>query len=178
MKLHDELNNMLHEFFDLYKNWENKLVVLGISTSEIAGNPIGKNSHAEIGVEVIEALLPAMKERGVHLAVQCCEHLNRALVVERETAEKHGLEIVSVVPQPKAGGSGATAAYALMEDAVVVESIRADAAIDVGVTMIGMHLRPVVIPVRTACVLGKARVDFAITRPKLIGGARACYCAE
>ena len=175
MNYAQQTQEILGNFFAAWNIAPGQLIVLGISTSEIAGSPIGKNSHAEIGEEVLSIFLSEITRRGADLAVQCCEHLNRALVMERKAALARGYEIVQVIPQPKAGGSGATAAYQRMEDPVIVESVRAEAGIDIGVTMIAMHLKPVVIPVRTTCKLGEARVDFATTRPKLIGGERARY---
>lgn len=125
---------------------------------------------------IFSALSEFQKETGVELAFQCCEHLNRALVVERETAEKRNYEIVSVIPIPKAGGSMAAFAYEHMWDPVVVEFIKADAGIDIGDTLIGMHLKHVAVPVRSSVKqVGQAHVNLAFSRPKLIGGARAVY---
>lgn len=153
-----------------------ELLVIGCSSSEIAGGQIGHASQPELGEAVARAALSACAQRGVACAFQCCEHLNRALVVERATARAFRLEPVCVVPQPKAGGSCAAAAFRLMDDPVVVERIQADAGIDIGDTMIGMHLRPVAVPVRlTAGRLGQANLVAARTRPKLIGGPRARY---
>ena len=152
------------------------LVVIGCSSSEILGETIGKGSSPEVGRAVAEEALAVLKERGLHLAAQCCEHLNRALIVERETAEKHGCEIVCVRPRPKAGGSFATAAYELMREPVAVEHVRAEAGLDIGGTLIGMHLKDVAVPVRLETRrIGEAIVLAARTRPKLIGGARAEY---
>lgn len=175
MEINVNIESILEEFYAKCPVKPGDLVVIGMSTSEIVGSPIGKDSHAEIGRQVMEEILRQMEARGALLAVQCCEHLNRALVVERETARKYSLEIVQAVPKPKAGGSGAAAAYLLMRDPVLAASVQADFGIDIGVTMIGMHLRPVVVPVRTEYRLGKARVDFAYSRPRLIGGERAEY---
>ena len=153
-----------------------RLMVVGCSTSEIAGGSIGHASAPEIGAEVARAAMDAAVKHGFSLAFQCCEHLNRALVVERETAERYNLEIVSAVPHPKAGGSCASAAYRLMKCPVVVESVQADAGIDIGLTLIGMHLKPVAVPVRLdVSKIGNANVVFARTRPRLIGGERAKY---
>ena len=138
--------------------------------------PIGKGSDFNAAKAVYEGIAPILSEKGIYLAAQCCEHLNRALVVERECAEKHGLEIVCVVPKAKAGGSFATAAYENFRDPVVVETIKAHAGVDVGATLIGMHLRTVAVPVRLSVKrLGEANVTFARTRPKYIGGPRAEY---
>lgn len=153
-----------------------KPLVVGGSSSEIAGGVIGHNSTYELGEALARAVLDVCDERGIDPAFQCCEHLNRALIVEREAAERRGLEIVSVVPQPKAGGSLATAAWSHMRDPVAVLSLQADAGLDVGLTLIGMHLRRVAIPIRLkAGAIGAATVTAARTRPMLIGGERARY---
>ena len=153
-----------------------KLLAIGCSSSEIAGGTIGHASAYELGEQVANEILAVAAECGFACAFQCCEHLNRALVMERETAEKYGYEIVCVVPQPKAGGSLATAAYRALQDPVVVQEAKADAGIDIGRTLIGMHLRPVAVPVRLATdKIGEAIVIAARTRPRLIGGERAKY---
>lgn len=152
------------------------LVVVGCSSSEILGQRIGKGSSPEAAQAVVDAILPILQERKVLLAAQCCEHLNRALIVERATMEKYGLEQVTVMPRPKAGGSFATAVYAAMKDPVAVEFIKADAGLDIGNTLIGMHLKHVAVPLRlTVKHIGEAAVNAARTRPKLIGGKRAEY---
>ena len=151
-----------------------KSVVVGCSTSEISGYNVGTNSNAEIGVVVFDALYSVFAERGVYLAAQCCEHLNRALVVEREVAAHW--EVVNAVPFFDAGGAFATAAYEGLNDPVVVGSFRADAGIDIGGTLIGMHLKRVAVPLRLETLfVGKAAVIAARTRPMLVGGARARY---
>ena len=156
-----------------------RLLVIGGSSSEMAGGTIGHQSTYELGEALAQAVLDLAAERGFSAAFQCCEHLNRALVVERETAEKYNYEIVCAVPQPKAGGSLATAAWRRMKDPVLVERIEADAGLDVGQTLIGMHLRRVAVPVRLSTArIGCAPVTAARTRPKLIGGERARYSAE
>jgi len=153
-----------------------EIVVMGSSSSEILGEHIGKGSSAEVGEAVIEGALSAIKPHGVYLAVGCCEHLNRAVVIEREAAEKYGFEIVAVVPAIKAGGSTGTAAYKHFKDPVMVEFVKAHAGIDIGNTLIGMHLRHVAVPLRLSIdKIGEAHVTYAKTRPKYIGGARACY---
>ena len=150
------------------------ILVIGCSTSEIAGSRIGTNSAPERAASVFAAFYECAKEKGIYLAVQCCEHLNRAVVIEREAARN--FEVVNVIPQPKAGGSMATQAYATFEDPVVVEEIKADAGIDIGFTLIGMHLKKVAVPVRLENNrIGEALVIAARTRPKFIGGARAVY---
>lgn len=152
------------------------IIVLGCSTSEVIGSKIGTNSQLECAEAMYEAIMPVLKENGVFLAAQCCEHLGRALVVEREYAERHNLEIVNAIPQPKAGGSSATTAYKVFSDPVLVEQIKADAGIDVGGTLIGMHLKRVAVPIRLSVgKIGEANIICARTRPKFVGGERAVY---
>lgn len=152
------------------------IVVIGCSSSEIIGENIGKGSSPEAAIAVVEAILPIIKEKELFLAAQCCEHLNRALVVERAAAEKYNLDEVTVRPMPKAGGSFATAVYDRFDDPVMVEHIKAHAGLDIGDTMIGMHLKHVAVPLRLSVKsIGEAHVTAAFTRPKLIGGERAQY---
>lgn len=152
------------------------IVVVGCSSSEILGEHIGKGSSPETGAAVAETILSVLSEHGIFLAAQCCEHLNRALVIEREAAERYMLDEVCVRPMPKAGGSFATAVYDNMKDPVVVEHVRAKAGLDIGYTLIGMHLKDVAVPVRLSVKkIGEAGVNAAYTRPKLIGGVRAHY---
>jgi uncharacterized protein (TIGR01440 family) len=152
------------------------LLVVGCSSSEIASHRIGSFSSAEIGRAVFETLMEGLSGKGIYLAAQCCEHLNRALIVEKEYAKANRLEIVSVVPALKAGGSFATAAYQGFPEPVAVEQVRAQAGIDIGDTLIGMHLAAVAVPVRTErAQIGNAHVVTARTRPKYIGGERAQY---
>ncbi len=152
------------------------IFVVGCSSSEIIGEKIGKGSSPETANVVFEVIYSALREKGIYLAAQCCEHLNRALIIERECAEKYGYEIVSVRPQPKAGGSFATAAYNNFTDPVAVETISAHAGLDIGGTLIGMHLRRVAVPVRLSVKkIGEANILSARTRPKYIGGSRAFY---
>lgn len=156
-----------------------KLLVIGCSSSEIAGGTIGHESTYEYGEAVSRAMLDMAKKHGFAPAFQCCEHLNRALVMERNDAEKYGYDIVCAVPRKKAGGSLATSAWKMMDSPVLVESIQADAGIDIGLTFIGMHFKPVAVPVRLKTDrIGCAIVTAARTRPKLIGGERACYTEE
>ena len=153
-----------------------RLLVIGCSSSEIGGGTIGHQSSAEYGEAVVRAALDYCRGSGTDIAFQCCEHLNRALIMERKAAEKYQYEIVRVVPQLKAGGSLATAAWKQLEDPVAVLSVRADAGIDIGLTMIGMHLKRVAVPVRVEHNrIGSAIVSAARTRPMLIGGERAVY---
>lgn len=152
------------------------IFVIGCSSSEILGSKIGKGSSFEAAKLVFDTIYPILTEKGIFLAAQCCEHLNRALVVERACAEKYGYEPVAVIPQPKAGGSFATLTYENMSDAVVVEKIRAHAGMDIGSTLIGMHLREVAVPLRLSVNrIGEAAIVCAYTRPKYIGGSRAKY---
>jgi uncharacterized protein (TIGR01440 family) len=152
------------------------IFVVGCSSSEIIGGKIGKESSLEAAQAAFSGIYPQLSEKGIYLAAQCCEHLNRALIIERACAEKYGYEIVSVVPQPKAGGSFATTAYAGFKDPVAVEHIKAHAGMDIGDTLIGMHLRDVAVPVRlNVRRIGEANLVCARTRPKYIGGERAKY---
>lgn len=152
------------------------ILVVGCSTSEVAGRRIGTFSNVDIARAIFEGLYPPVQQAGLYLAAQCCEHLNRALILEREAARCYRLEPVNVVPQPKAGGSFATTAYQRFADPVAVESVPARAGMDIGSTLIGMHLLPVAVPLRLECRrIGEAPVVFARTRPKFIGGARAVY---
>ena len=152
------------------------LFVVGCSSSEIAGGTIGHDSSLVSAKAAYAGIAPVLEAAGVYLCAQCCEHLNRAIIMEREAAEKYGYEIVSVVPQPKAGGSFATVTWANMQDPVAVEEIRAHAGLDIGGTLIGMHLRRVAVPVRLSLdKIGEANLLCARTRPKSIGGERARY---
>ena len=151
-----------------------QIVVVGCSTSEICGSRIGSDSRPEVASAVFGAIHQELRARGIYLAAQCCEHLNRAIIIER--AAVPGADIVNVVPQPKAGGSFATAAYHAFSDPVAVESIRADARLDIGGTLIGMHLKQVAVPLRLGMDhIGSAILLAARTRPKFIGGVRAVY---
>ena len=153
--------------------------VVGCSSSEIVGKTIGKGSSPEAAVAVAETALDILKKHGLQLAAQCCEHLNRALIVERNTAERLGLQIVNVRPVVHAGGSFATAVYDEMTDPVAVEFVKADAGLDIGSTLIGMHLKHVAVPVRLSVKqIGNAYVTAARTRAKYIGGCRAQYTEE
>ncbi|WP_338471045.1 TIGR01440 family protein [Niallia sp. XMNu-256] len=171
-----QMADILSQFQEQAQLNEKHLLVIGCSTSEVAGNKIGTAGTFEIAEDLFSALQSFQSETGVSLAIQCCEHLNRALVVERETAEKYQYEMVSVIPVQKAGGSFATYAFQHMKDPVMVEFIKADAGIDIGDTFIGMHLKHVAVPLRVLSKsIGNAHVTMAKTRPKLIGGERAVY---
>lgn len=171
-----ELSDILHDFMNQVSLRKGQLFVIGCSTSEVIGEKIGTAGAKEVAEMIYNELTQFQAKTGVELAFQCCEHLNRALVVERQTAEKYRFEIVSVIPVPNAGGSLASHAFEQMNDPVVVEKIQADAGIDIGDTFIGMHLKHVAVPVRCSKnQVGHAHVTLATTRPKLIGGARAVY---
>ena len=151
-----------------------QLVVIGCSTSEVVGHQVGSWSTPEVADAIFRGLDSVFGPMGVYMAAQCCEHLNRALIVEYEAVP--GEEIVNVVPQPKAGGSFATAAYHGLEHPVAVEEIKADAGLDIGATLIGMHLKKVAVPVRLQVKqIGQAPLTAARVRPKFIGGVRAIY---
>lgn len=153
------------------------IIVVGCSTSEVTGAKIGTNSNPDVAGELFKALHDYAKSNGYFLAIQCCEHLNRAIITEREAVPF--AETVNVVPQPKAGGSLATKAYGGFKNPVAVEEIKADAGLDIGFTMIGMHLKKVAVPLRLENnKIGEATVLAARTRPKFIGGARAVYDEE
>ncbi len=184
LSVHSELaeaiqNNakiLISELFENTNLKKDDIIVIGCSSSEILGNKIGKGSSYEAAKLLFNAIYPVIKHKEVYLAAQCCEHLNRALIIEAECAEKYGYEPVSVIPQAKAGGSFATVAFEQLKSAVAVEHIRAHAGIDIGDTIIGMHLRDVAVPIRLSVKnVGNANVVCAYTRPKFIGGSRAIY---
>jgi uncharacterized protein (TIGR01440 family) len=171
-----ELELILQEFHHTVGLKPGQLMVVGCSTSEVIGEKIGTAGSFDVAEMMFRQLSRLQNETGIQLAFQCCEHLNRALVVERQTALERGLEEVSVVPVRKAGGAMATYAYEHLTDPVVVEFLKADAGIDIGQTLIGMHLKHVAVPVRVKQkTVGQAMVALAKTRPKLIGGERAVY---
>ncbi len=150
------------------------IVAVGCSTSEVMGEKIGTSSVAELGKLIYDSLAEVFTPAGIYIAAQCCEHLNRSIIIEREAAK--GAYICNAVPQPKAGGSFATAAYGAMRDPVTLESISADAGMDIGDTLIGMHVRPVVVPCRLSVKsIGEAHLVCARSRAKFIGGERAHY---
>lgn len=154
-----------------------QILVVGCSTSEICGDKIGTNSNLDVAKAAFQGIYEVANKYEIYVATQCCEHLNRAIIIEREAVPFS--EIVNVVPQPKAGGSLSTTAYAVFKDPVAVEEIKADAGIDIGGTLIGMHLKKVAVPVRlTNNRIGEALVSAARTRPKFIGGERAHYNDE
>ncbi len=155
------------------------LFVVGCSSSEMVGQRIGKGSSLEAAQAAFRGIDPVLRAKGIYLAAQCCEHLNRALILEEEAAEKFGYDIVNVRPMPHAGGSFATTAWENFRHPVAVEHIRAGAGLDIGGTLIGMHLRDVAVPVRLSLkAIGQAPILCARTRPKSIGGERAHYVEE
>ena len=175
--LKEEISALTEELCEKAKLKPGQILVVGCSSSEVNGDEIGSNSRVDIAQEIFEGIYQVTQRRGIYLAAQCCEHLNRAIIVERAAAGSR--EIVNVVPQPKAGGSFATAAYHAFSDPVALEEIAADAGLDIGGTLIGMHLKHVAVPLRlSANHLGKAVLLAARTRPKFIGGNRAGYDDE
>lgn len=173
-QLYNDANTAAKEIIEAANLKKGQILVVGCSTSEIAGQKIGTYSNIDLAKAVFSGIYDAAKEKGVFIAAQCCEHLNRAIIIEREAVPNS--EIVNVVPQPKAGGSFATTAYAAFKEPVAVEEIKADAGLDIGGTLIGMHLKRVAVPVRLSVkFIGKAILLAARTRPKYIGGERAHY---
>lgn len=171
-----QIQAIAQELAEIAQLGEGRLVVIGCSTSEVLGKHIGKGGSEEVAAALYRGLDAVRQHYGFSLAWQGCEHINRALTLERATLERLGLEEVSVIPAPSAGGSMAAYAYRQLHDPVVVEHIRADAGIDIGNTLIGMHLKPVAVPFRPHLrQIGEAHVTTARTRPKLIGGPRAIY---
>ena len=172
----EQAKTVVTELLEQAKLKPGSLLVIGCSSSEMVGQRIGKGSSMEAAQAAFKGIYPILQEHGIHLAVQCCEHLNRSLILERSVAEARGYEIVNVMPQPHAGGSFAVTAWNTFADPVAVETIVADAGIDIGSTLIGMHLRRVAVPVRTSVkYIGEAVVVCARTRAKYVGGPRAIY---
>jgi len=178
MGLKKEAYNAAKELLEIANLQEGELLVVGCSTSEVSGEKIGSASKPDLAEDVFMGIWEAAKEKKVYLAAQCCEHLNRALILEKEAAKCNGYEIVNVVPWPKAGGSFATMAHKYFSNPVAVEHVRADAGMDIGDTLIGMHLKDVAVPVRLSISkIGAAHLVCARTRAKYIGGERAHYNA-
>ena len=172
----EQARTVVTELLEQAKLKPGSLLVIGCSSSEMVGQRIGKGSSMEAAQAAFKGIYPVLQEQGIHLAVQCCEHLNRSLIMERSVAEARGYEEVNVMPQPHAGGSFAVTAWNIFSDPVAVETIVADAGIDIGSTLIGMHLRRVAVPVRTSIKqIGEAVVVCARTRAKYVGGPRAIY---
>ena len=177
-EIKSEIERSVRELIDIAKLEEEDIFVVGCSSSEIAAHMIGTYSSEEIGKVVFSTIKSVCDEKGIFLAAQCCEHLNRAVIVEKKCAQRYGLTRVNVVPVLKAGGSFGTAAYNGFENAYAVESLerKASAGMDIGDTFIGMHMRDVVVPVRVHTDrIGNAHVTFARTRAKFVGGDRAVY---
>ena len=174
MSIKNECIDVINELCEKAKLKKGDILVVGCSTSEVVGSKIGTNSDPDTALEIYNGISSVLNEKGIYLAVQCCEHLNRAIVVEKEAVPF--LEYVNVSPQKKAGGSLATVAYNSFSQPVVVEEIKADAGIDIGLTLIGMHLKKVAVPLRLSTnKIGNALFTCARTRPKFIGGERAIY---
>ena len=177
--IHEQAKAALSELFAAADTLRpGNILVIGCSTSEVMGKMIGTGSSEEAAKAIMDAVLPEVKARGLYLAVQCCEHLNRSLVVERECMDQYGLQQVWVRPQLHAGGAFAMQALARFDDHVMVEDLkgRASAGMDIGGTFIGMHMHPVVVPVHAKTrKIGEANVTMARTRPKYVGGPRAAY---
>jgi uncharacterized protein (TIGR01440 family) len=174
MEIKIQCENAVKELIEIARLKKGDVLVVGCSTSEVVGSKIGTNSNPDTAKEIFEGIYGVLKEKGIYLAVQCCEHLNRAIVTEAEAIPF--AEPVNVVPQKKAGGSLATIAYASFENPIVVEEIKADAGMDIGDTFIGMHLKKVAVPVRLSVnKIGNAHLTCARVRPKFIGGIRAIY---
>ena len=172
-----QAKSAIEELCSVAKLNKGDIVVVGCSTSEVLGDKLGTNSSPDTAKILFESIYKVLKDKGIYLAAQCCEHLNRAIIVEK--AAVPFAERVNVVPQPKAGGSFATQAYMHFENPVALEQIKADAGIDIGATLIGMHLKAVAVPVRLSIKhIGEAPVTAARTRPKFIGGERAIYDKE
>lgn len=178
-KIGAETRQIVLDVLDKAALVEGDIFVLGLSSSEVVGGHIGQNSSLEVGQVIVKTILDILEEKGIFLAVQGCEHLNRALVVERALADKKDLEVVNVLPTLHAGGSGQLAAFQYMKNPVEVEFIVARAGLDIGDTSIGMHVKHVQIPIRPILKeLGAAHVTALASRPKLIGGARAAYTED
>ncbi len=174
MNLSEQCIKATEELVEKARLKEGDIVVVGCSTSEVLGNKIGTNSSPDTAGILFDSIYGVLKKKGIYLAAQCCEHLNRAIIIEKDAVPF--AEYVNVVPVPKAGGSFATRAYARFEKPVALEEIKADAGIDIGSTLIGMHLKKVAVPVRLEVKrIGEATVTAARTRAKFIGGSRANY---
>lgn len=171
-----EIKNVVNELLSVAKLKKGNILVVGCSSSEVCGERIGQGSNLEVAKAIFDEIYTICKENEIYLAAQCCEHLNRSLIVENEVLERYRLEQVNVVPQVKAGGGFATSAYNTFKEPVAVEEIKADAGIDIGGTLIGMHLKKVAVPVKLSVTkIGEANVTAARVRPKFVGGERAVY---
>lgn len=167
---------IIEELIEKAKLKEGSLLVIGCSSSEVVGGKIGKDSSFESAEIIYKTIKPILEKSKINLVAQCCEHLNRALVIEKEVAEKLGYETVNVIPKIHAGGSFATVVYENMKEPTIIETVKADAGLDIGGTLIGMHLKNVAVPLRLSInKLNKANILCAYTRSKYIGGERAKY---
>ncbi len=175
----EELEIILAEMVERQAPQDDDIFVIGCSTSEVIGQRIGKAGSPDVAALLFPVLRRFAAEHHLHLAFQCCEHLNRSLVVERETMRRFGLTEVCAVPHVRAGGSMASHAYRHFTNPVLVEGVQAGYGLDIGETMIGMHMRPVAVPMRLAHrSIGEARANPSFSRPRLIGGVRARYTLE
>ena len=178
-QIETEARQAMTELVAAAKLKKGDVLVVGCSSSEMVGGHIGKDSSIEAARALYAGAAPVLAEKGIWLAAQCCEHLNRSIVIEREAAKANGYQIVSAIPQPHAGGSWATNCWQRFNDPVLVEEVRAAAGMDIGGTLIGMHLRRVAVPVRLSMDhIGQAILLCARTRPPFIGGSRAVYSQE
>jgi len=174
MDIKTQCEKAVKELIEFAKLKSGDILVVGCSTSEVVGSKIGTNSDPDTAEQIFDGIYSVLKEKGIFLAVQCCEHLNRAIVTEKQAVPFS--EIVNAIPQKKAGGSLATVAYKSFNQPVVVEEIKADAGMDIGDTFIGMHLKKVAVPVRLSIKeIGNAHLTCARVRPKFVGGSRAVY---
>lgn len=172
-----QCESAVKELIEVAKLKKGDILVVGCSTSEVVGSKIGTNSDPDTAENIFNSIYTVLKKKGIYLAVQCCEHLNRAIVIEKDALPI--AEPVNVIPQKKAGGSLATVAYSKFKNPIVVEEIKADAGMDIGDTFIGMHLKKVAVPVRLSVKqIGEAHLTCARVRPKFIGGIRAIYNEE
>lgn len=175
-EIRSDFRTALNELWEASNLEENDLIVIGCSTSEILGKHIGKGGSEELGIQICEEFFDFCTDKKINPCFQCCEHLNRGIVISKKIAKERNLTMVNVKPQVHAGGSLATAAYKMFSDPCVVQSIQAQAGIDIGDTLIGMHLKPVAVPFRSSKKnIGDANLVMAYTRLPYIGGPRAIY---
>lgn len=169
----------LEELFEVANLEKDDIVVIGCSSSEVLGKKVGTYSSLEVGRALVDTLYPMIKEKGLYMAAQCCEHLNRSVIIEKSAVRLWGLDRVNVKPQLHAGGAFAMSLWDTLEEPVAVERVQAAAGMDIGSVLIGMQLRPVAVPVRTSVnTIGGARLTVARTRPRFVGGERALYVDE
>lgn len=175
-KITEQTKAAVLELLSKAKAEKGDIFVVGCSSSEVQGEKIGSHSSIDVADAIFKGIYPAVKEAGLYLAAQCCEHLNRAIIIEKEAALKYGYRSVNVMPQAKAGGSFSTICYERFKDAVAIENVKATVGLDIGLTMIGMHMHSVAVPVRLEIKkIGEANIVAARVRPKFIGGSRAVY---